>query len=800
MLLQSWLSSLFPANFRIRLSVPKSRRFSRRRKGFAPLVGIESLEDRVLLSGATLSIGDASVIEGDAGTTVLSFTVTLSNAVDVDVSVDYVTQDGTATTADNDYVGVTTPATLTILAGDTTGQIDITVNGDTAIEPDETMHVVLSNLQAGGRDVSLASSGQTTFSPAIVQNVGTTSNTRNVEIVGNLAYVADSANGVKILDVSDPTSPTLIGTYDTNGVTNSVRVHGNWAYVADGPGGLVILDVTNPASPTLVGSLDQTGDNLRDVHVVGNHVYAADIGAVGIGLLRIYDVSDPTAPVQIGSYSSATTDQAHVVQVVGNLAYVADDRSGVYILDVTDPTDPTLVSTIESDWPAIDLQVVGDRVYVANGGGGLLILDVSNPSSPSVVSQTLLAGFANGVQVRGDYAYVGRQETFRIVDISNPASPVIVGTVSTPGIAAYLAVADDFAYVADGSSGLQIIDLNSRTTATGTIINDDPAASTATISGTVFVDANGNGLFDGGTETGIDGVTIELLDSEGVLLQTVLTSMGGVYAFTVDDAFGTYRIRKIQPTGVDGGAAILGDANGNAITGEAADGSVISANEMELILDGLDASDYDFTEVGQAVQSGDTAAIGFWQNKNGQELIKQGGSALVAWLNDNFGNIFGSTFTDGSGGDNADEVATFYKNEIFNQKLLGTSKVDAQFMALALATFFTSSNLSGSSVAAGYGFNVTDTGIGTKVVNVGASGAAFNVDDNTNMTIMALLLATNNMTGTDNGLNNGTTDTGDGGYTYIYDANGDGILDEAEKTMRDLANTLYSAINETGHI
>ncbi len=302
---------------------------------------------------------------------------------------------------------------------------------------------------------------------------------------------------------------------------------------------------------------------------------------------------------------------------------------------------------------------------------------------------------------------------------------------------------------------------------------------TATISGTVFVDADGDGLFDGGTETAIDAVMIELYNNAGGLLDTDLTSLGGVYAFTVNDEYATYRLREIQPTGVNNGAAILGSAGGD----------VLSSNEMRLTLTGSNASDYDFTESGQAVRAGDTASIGFWQNKNGQALIKQGGAALVTWLNANFGNIFGNTFSNGSGGDNAIEVASFYKNEFFNQKLKGTPKVDAQFMATALATFFTSSRLSGGNVAASYGFNVTQTGLGTKVVNIGSSGAAFGVSNNTNMTIMSLLLATNNLTG-----------ARANGYSNVYDTNGDGVLDANEKALRVLANTIYSAINEGGHI
>jgi hypothetical protein len=162
--------------------------------------------------------------------------------------------------------------------------------------------------------------------------------------------------------------------------------------------------------------------------------------------------------------------------------------------------------------------------------------------------------------------------------------------------------------------------------------------------------------------------------------------------------------------------------------------------------------------------------------------------------------VFGDTFVvDNSDPDNvvyadASAVADFYKTEFFKKKLQGSPKVDAQFMSLALATFFTSSNLTGTSVASSYGFNVTDTGIGTNVVNVGNAGAAFGVADNTDMTIMSLLAATNNMTG-------GDADGDDSeDYSHVYDTNGDGVLDETEMALRDMANDLYSWINEMGDI
>lgn len=93
----------------------------------------------------SLSIGDPSTVEGDSGTTALSFPVTLSAASGLPASVDYAVTGGSAT-AGTDYVAL--PAgTLSIPAGETSGSIVVQVIGDTAVEPDETVELTLSNPQ-----------------------------------------------------------------------------------------------------------------------------------------------------------------------------------------------------------------------------------------------------------------------------------------------------------------------------------------------------------------------------------------------------------------------------------------------------------------------------------------------------------------------------------------------------------------------------------------------------------------------------------------------------------------------------
>lgn len=93
----------------------------------------------------TLTIDDVAKAEGNAGTTTFNFTVHLNAATASDITVDYATSNDTAT-AGSDYLSAT--GTLTIPSGQTSGVISVTVNGDTAPEPDETFTVTLSNPSA----------------------------------------------------------------------------------------------------------------------------------------------------------------------------------------------------------------------------------------------------------------------------------------------------------------------------------------------------------------------------------------------------------------------------------------------------------------------------------------------------------------------------------------------------------------------------------------------------------------------------------------------------------------------------
>ena len=105
--------------------------------------GVGTILNDDTTAGISVSIGDATVIEGSCGGTPKTvFNVTLSSTSTQNVIVNYTTSNGTASST-NDYIAAS--GTLTITPGKTTGTINILARSDTTIEPDETFVVTLSS-------------------------------------------------------------------------------------------------------------------------------------------------------------------------------------------------------------------------------------------------------------------------------------------------------------------------------------------------------------------------------------------------------------------------------------------------------------------------------------------------------------------------------------------------------------------------------------------------------------------------------------------------------------------------------
>jgi len=105
-------------------------------------LSVESLGDRIV--PATLSVGDAAILEGNSGTQYALVSVTLDAPAKKTVTVNYATAAGTAT-AGVDYGGVS--GRLTFARGETSKTVAVPVYGDRLTEADESFTVNLSGAQ-----------------------------------------------------------------------------------------------------------------------------------------------------------------------------------------------------------------------------------------------------------------------------------------------------------------------------------------------------------------------------------------------------------------------------------------------------------------------------------------------------------------------------------------------------------------------------------------------------------------------------------------------------------------------------
>jgi hypothetical protein len=119
-----WFRTLFDSLERGRAGTP-ARRGGGRPRPAAGRLAVERLGDRIV--PASLSVGDAVLVEGHAGTPYAAVSVTLDAPTNKTVTVNYGTADGTAV-AGSDYAAVS--GTLSFAPGQTSKTILVPVTGD----------------------------------------------------------------------------------------------------------------------------------------------------------------------------------------------------------------------------------------------------------------------------------------------------------------------------------------------------------------------------------------------------------------------------------------------------------------------------------------------------------------------------------------------------------------------------------------------------------------------------------------------------------------------------------------------
>jgi hypothetical protein len=267
---------------------------------------------------------------------------------------------------------------------------------------------------------------------------------------GNLAFLDDSENGLRIVDVSNPSNPVETAIIDAQGSVKGMTAQGRYVYASsqtDTDGDYFwIADVIDPAIPQIVGSLD-VSQAPTEIIVRDRYAY----GGCSLAGLQIFDVSDPSHPTLAGQYP---IQYFYGLTIWNNLAYLSEANAGsstIHVIDISDPTHPASLCTFNTAMR--QMEACGDYLYGVWGSyaHNVQILDISDPANPVEVSN-----FESDIYSISDldyhYGYLyltGHGEGLRIFDVCDPASPFEVGYYNTPGNARAVFASAEYAYIAD---------------------------------------------------------------------------------------------------------------------------------------------------------------------------------------------------------------------------------------------------------------------------------------------------------------------------------------------------------------
>ncbi len=317
---------------------------------------------------------------------------------------------------------------------------------------------------------------------------------RDVRARGQYAYVSLASyyqdHFVGVYDLTDISAPQRVAKVTGNSwEADELWIEGDRAYVANKAWGAVILDLSNPPqAPVIGGFVWNQGIRpiVKGLHAVGNHLYLAD-EEYG---LQIVDVSEPSTPRLLGSFDEGTFGEG--VWTEDGYAYVAVSN-GVRVIDVRNPSRPRALHAypIPINGRTVDVQAEGDRLYVAAEDGGISVLDISNPDEPIVLGE-MDTFKAQKLDVLDGIVYLADDLAgLLVIDARNPQQMKVVAWCDTPGRAYGVTTSGGYAHIADGTAGLQVIDLHVLTptptptatwtpTATSTNTATPTATSTAT--------------------------------------------------------------------------------------------------------------------------------------------------------------------------------------------------------------------------------------------------------------------------------------------------------------------------------
>lgn len=272
------------------------------------------------------------------------------------------------------------------------------------------------------------------------------------------AYVAEGAEGFRILNITDPSSPELVAHINITGYAHDVVVQGSYAYMAAGSDGLMVARIAGSDDPEIVGQVTFDGI-VQAVCVYDHYVFllGEDI------CLTVVDVENPEQPQIVtcldsieGSYSGCPYD----LVVSEDMLLVC--VGGFYVVDISEPESPCIIGNPEFPTRGNKVVAAEDVVCVAYRHA-VTILDFEDADNPKKLAEIDTRNdLVIDVTMTEDNLLVMARSSgaIEIFNITNPNDRILVGECEIPVTTEDLSIVDDFVLVSAGERGLHIVDAN----------------------------------------------------------------------------------------------------------------------------------------------------------------------------------------------------------------------------------------------------------------------------------------------------------------------------------------------------
>lgn len=276
-------------------------------------------------------------------------------------------------------------------------------------------------------------------------------------VVDDLLYLSFNLAGVGGVAFVDKQKDTAVHFADAPKPSFSLARYQNILFVSQANAGVRIFDITIRTSPQLLADWSDYAANR--LLVINDYLISYSLRTG----LRVTDVAD------IGA--ARVVDELKAPQIVSMVAVneylvcVTYDQ-GLLIYRVHADGKLEQVSLLRPPFPAqqfdqqVDIHVQDGMAYIANGRSGLLIVDVSDPTNPQLVSTIALPGYSKGVRFHQNLVYlVTLRNGVHLVDVTLPTQPLLIGTIPLSRLSKFLLIDDGLLYFFQDASGISAIPL-----------------------------------------------------------------------------------------------------------------------------------------------------------------------------------------------------------------------------------------------------------------------------------------------------------------------------------------------------